>query len=239
MNKTLKTVLLIVAVVVVICIGAFATGKTRIPVENISFEDYKSLAEGSGFLYYGKNKNMSSLENVADNYGISIKFLDSTENKITDLKEGTLYRYENGKVTYKYTGELSGIKFIDSLAKAGIAAKSYTTVTLSEYKKLIKADGYHFMFIGRETCGYCTKFKKSIEEAMKQYNFMVYYLDTDSLKNEQEFNELIATDSYMSENEWGTPLNLLYKDGKRIDVLNGYVSAHELIHFLIDNKVVE
>lgn len=239
MNKTLKTVLLIVAVVVVICVGAFATGKSNAPVESISIEDYKALSEGNGFLYYGSNENMSSVENVADNYNISIKFLDSKANKTADLKEGTLYKYENGKVTYKYTGELSGAKFVDSLAKAGIAAKSYTTVTLSEYKKLIKADGYHFMFIGRETCGYCTEFKKSIEEAMKDYNFMVYYLDTDSLKNEEEFNELIATDSYMSENEWGTPLNLLYKDGKRIDVLNGYVSADELIHFLKDNKVVK
>ena len=183
---------------------------------NVSFNGAMKMT--SGLVYYKKN---------------------SDENEVKDLKEGTLYRYEKGKVTYKYTGELSGSKFTKSLIDAGIASKSYITVSLDEYKKLIKADGYHFMFIGRETCGYCTEFKKAINEAMKKANFMVYYIDTDSLKSEEEFNELIATDSYMSENEWGTPLNLLYKDGKRIDVLNGYVPADELIQFLKDNKVVK
>ena len=95
------------------------------------------------------------------------------------------------------------------------------------------------MFIGRETCSYCTQFKESINEAMQDYDFMVYYIDTDTFSDDNEFNELIATDSYMSENEWGTPLNLLYKDGKRVDVLNGYVEASELIEFLKEHKVVE
>ncbi len=94
------------------------------------------------------------------------------------------------------------------------------------------------MFIGRETCGYCTKFKDSIKTAMKDYDFMVYYIDTDTFSGQDEFNELVATDKYMSENQWGTPLNLLYKDGKRIDVLNGFVEAPELVKFLQTNKVI-
>lgn len=237
MNKTLKIVLGIVTVVAVICVAAFVT--TKDPIESISLDEYKTLSKGTGFVYYGSNEKMDELKAFVDTYGIEVSFLDSKENKNNDLKEGTLYRYEKGKETYKYTGALSGSKFVDSLVKAGIAAKSYVTVTLDEYKKLIKADGYHMMFIGRETCGYCTEFKKSIEEALKKHSFMIYYIDTDTFKSQDEYNELVATDKYMSENEWGTPLSLLYKDGKRIDVLNGYVSADELIHFLQDNKVVK
>ena len=237
MNRTVKTIIVVVLIIVGLLIAAFATGGDKL--KSITLDDYKALSESSGYLYYGSNENLSLVEDFINTYGVKVSFLDSDENEVKDLKEGTLYRYEKGKVTYKYTGELSGSKFTKSLIDAGIASKSYITVSLDEYKKLIKADGYHFMFIGRETCGYCTEFKKAINEAMKKANFMVYYIDTDSLKSEEEFNELIATDSYMSENEWGTPLNLLYKDGKRIDVLNGYVPADELIQFLKDNKVVK
>lgn len=237
MNKTLKTILLIVLVVGVLLVASFATGKKS--VETITLEDYNKISSSDGFVYYGKSENMDLVKSIAKNYDLRISFLDSKENKNNDLKEGTLYEYKDGKEVYKFNGDFDGYKFTESLMEKGIAAKTYVTVTLDEYKKLIKEKGYHFMFIGRETCGYCTKFKDSIKEAMKNYNFMVYYIDTDTFSSEDEFNELVATDKYMSENEWGTPLNLLYKDGKRIDVLNGFVEADELIQFLKDNKVVK
>lgn len=237
MNKTLKTILSIVLVVVVLVVAGFATGKKS--VETIDLEEYKTISSSDGFVYYGTSEDMDLVKSIAKDYDIRISFLDSKENKNNDLKVGTLYQYKNGKEVYKYNGNFDSYKFTESLMKQGLAVKNYVTVTLEEYKKLIKADGYHFMFIGRETCGYCTQFKDSIKEAMKKYDFMVYYIDTDTFESEDEFNELIATDKYMSENEWGTPLNLLYKDGKRIAELNGYVPADELIKFLKEYKVVK
>ena len=71
----------------------------------------------------------------------------------------------------------------------------------------------------------------------KDNNYKVYYIDISTL-TQDEYNELVKTDEYMSQNEWGTPLNLLYKDGKRIDELNGYVSSDELVEFLKENKVI-
>ena len=93
------------------------------------------------------------------------------------------------------------------------------------------------MFIGSEQCGYCTQFKDSIKESLENNDFNVYYIDISTL-SEDEYNELVKTDEYMSQNEWGTPLNLLYKDGKRIAELNGYVSSDELVEFLKENKVI-
>lgn len=237
MNKTLKSILLIVLVVAVLAVASFATGKKS--VETITLEEYNSISSSDGFVYYGKSENMNLVKDIAKNYDLRISFLDSKENKNKDLKEGTLYEYKDGKEVYKYNGNFDSYKFAESLMEKGLAVKSYVTVTLDEYKKLIKDKGYHFMFIGRETCGYCTQFKESIKEAMKKYDFMVYYIDTDTFADEDEFNELIATDKYMSENEWGTPLNLLYKDGKRIAELNGYVPADDLIKFLKEYKVVK
>lgn len=237
MNKILKIVLTVVLIVAVLVVASVATAKKSVDI--ISFEDYKTISSGDGFVYYGSSDDIDVIKSIAKDYDLKIGILDSEENKNNDLKEGTLYQYKDGEETYNYNGDFDSYKFQESLMEIGIGAKSYVTVSLEEYKKIIKEDGYHFMFIGRETCGYCTQFKESIKEAMADYNFMVYYIDTDTFKSEDEFNELVATDKYMTENQWGTPLNLLYKDGKRIDVLNGYVPKEDLIKFLKENKVVK
>lgn len=236
MNKTLKTFLLILLVVGVLLVVALIPGKKS--VESITNEDYAKISKSSGLVYYGKSDELNQLKDISSEGHVKISFLDSSKEKNKKLEEGTLYLYENGKETFKYKGDLTNYKAKVSMMDAGIIPRSYVTVNLKEYKELIKADGYHFMFIGRETCSYCTQFKESIKEAMQDNDFMVYYIDTDTLNGEDEFNELVATDKYMEEEEWGTPLNLLYKDGKRVDVLNGYVEASKLVEFLKNNKVI-
>ncbi len=237
MNKAVKIILVVLLVAGVLVFAGLANGKKA--VETITLEDYKTISKGDGYVYYGSSKNMSKVQDVAKDYNLIISFLDSDENENKDLKKGTLYGYEKGKETYKYSGDFDSYKFAESLVEKGISLKGHVTVTLDEYKKIMKEKGYHLMFIGRETCGYCTQFKDAIKEALQDRNFIVYYIDTDTFESEDEYDELIATDKYMSENEWGTPLSLLYKDGKRIDVLNGYVPADELIQFLEKNKVVD
>ena len=238
MNKTVKGILIVLLVGVVLVVAALANGKKS--VQTISLEDYKTISSGDGFVYYGSNENLSKVENLAKEYGLEISFLDSEDeaNKDLDLKKETLYEYKNGKEKLKYNGSFDSYKFAEALVENGMSPKSHVTVTLDEYKKIMKEKGYHLMFIGRETCGYCTQFKESIKEALKDHSFIIYYIDTDTFESEDEYSELIATDKYMSENEWGTPLSLLYKDGKRVDVLNGYVSADELVSFLEQNGVI-
>ncbi len=237
MNKAVKIVLVVLLVAGVLVLAGLANGKKA--VETITLEDYKKISTGDGFVYYGSSKNMKDVQDIAKDYNLTISFLDSDENENNDLKKETLYGYEKGKETYKYNGDFDSYKFAESLVEKGISLKEHVTVTLDEYKKIMNEKGYHLMFIGRETCGYCTQFKESIKEALQDHNFIVYYIDTDTFRSEDEYDELIATDKYMSENEWGTPLSFLYKDGKRIDVLNGYVPADELIKFLEKNKAVD
>ena len=236
MNKYVKIVLVVVLIVGVFVLALFVSGKKQ--VEFITNEDYEKISNDDGIVYYGKSEDLSKIKDAAKEYQIHIDFLDSGENENKDLQEGTLYVYDDGKEVYTYSDDISSYKLEEGLMQNGIIPKNYLTVTLDEYKEIIKEKGYHFMFIGRETCSYCTKFKESIREAMKDNDFMVYYIDTDSLTGDNDFNELVATDKYMSENEWGTPLNLLYKDGERINYINGYVPADELVKFLKDNKVI-
>ena len=236
MNKNIKTILLVLAVVAAFVFASLVTGKKA--VEVITLDDYKQISSKKGFVYFGKIDEIDNLKEIAKDANIKISVLDSENNKNAELKEGTLYEYKKGKEVYSYTGDINSYKFTESLMNAGILEKTYVEVTFDEYKELYKSKGYNFMFIGSETCGWCSKFKEEIKQAKKEYNFNIYYIDLSSL-TEEEYNDLLKTDSYLTENEWGTPLNLLYKDGKRVNVLSGYVQKDELIEYLKENKVIE
>ena len=234
MNRITKTLLTILGVIAVLTLSYLASMKNN--VKEITVEDYNKIVEKGGYIYYGKLNNEESIENVAESLDEKVYVLSSAE-EVKGLKEDTLYKYEKGKEVFSYNGELTGYKLSESLMKEGLMDREYLTITFDDYKKIIASEGYNFMFIGSETCSWCSKFKTVINEALKDNNFNVYYIDLSSM-TQDEYNALIATDSYMSENEWGTPLNLLYKDGKRINVLNGYVPEEELIKFLKENKVI-
>ena len=234
MNKYLKIAIVSVIVIGVFVFALLVTGKQA--VKSIDYDEFAEISNGDGFVYYGLKETKTSLKEIANLADIEIGILDSTEFKSEKLKEDTFYKYENGKVVYKYTGDVTAHKFKESLMDEDIL-RTYKIVSLDEYKEIIKEKGYHFMFIGSEQCGYCTQFKGSVEESLKNNDYKVYYIDISTL-SEDEYNELVKTDEYMSQNEWGTPLNLLYKDGKRIDELNGYVSSDELVEFLKENKVI-
>ena len=111
MNKTLKSILLIVLVVAVLAVASFATGKKS--VETITLEEYNSISSSDGFVYYGKSENMNLVKDIAKNYDLRISFLDSKENKNKDLKEGTLYEYKDGKEVYKYNGNFESFMFFN------------------------------------------------------------------------------------------------------------------------------
>lgn len=235
MNKYLK-----IAIVAVIIIGVFVfsllvSGKQ--PVTVISYDDYNKISSDEGFVYYGSKEDIGTLREIAKSADIEIGLLDSEESKTEKLDEGKLYQYEDGKLVFKSSAKIDSYKLTEELMHEDIIDKTYLTITLDDYMKIIKSKGYNFMFIGSEQCGYCQEFKKSITESLEGNDYNVYYLDISTL-NEDEIKELTATDNYFSENEWGTPLNLLYKNGKRVDVLNGYVDSNELVQFLKKNKVI-
>lgn len=235
MNKYLKIAIVAVIVIGVFVFALLVTGKQT--VKFIDYDDFAEINSEDGFVYYGSKENEGALKEIAVSADIQIGLLDSTDFKSGKLKEDTFYQYKDGKVVYKYTGDVDSYKFEESLMKEGLLAKSYITVSLDEYKEIIKEKGYRFMFIGSEQCSYCIEFKKSIAESLEDNDYKIYYIDISTL-SESEYGELVETDKYLFENEWGTPLNLLYKDGKRVAELNGYVSSDELVQFLKENKVI-
>ena len=235
MNKSLKIILTVIGVLCVLGL-AFFVG-TNSGTKEITSGDFTKVSKKNSFIYYGPSKDFDIIKDVSDQTDLKIYLLDSDNNDVKDLKAGTLYRYEKGKEVYKYSGNFEHYSLYQDLMKNNYIDKTYLEVGINDYLEIMKSPGYNFMFIGSATCGYCTQFKDSINEALKDYDFNVYYIDISTL-GEDDYKKLVASDNYMSENEWGTPLNLLYKDGKRVNVLNGYVPSDELVKFLKENKVV-
>lgn len=240
MNKNLKIAIIVIVVGAVLALAFLAGAKQN--VEVITYKDYQEIKEKEGYVYYGSKSEEENLKELAKSLDIEVSILDpkdlsKSEIKVANLKEGTLYLYEDNKAVFEYNDELNEYNLTSALVEEKLIDPVMLTITLDDYLKIIKKDGYHFMFIGSETCGYCTQFKDSIKTALKDYNFNVYYLNIASL-TEEEYQKLYNTDKYFSENEWGTPLNFLYKDGKRIGELNGYVPANELVKFLKEKKVI-
>lgn len=247
-----KSTIIFVGIIIVLLGGLVVLSSvfSKDTLEEISYDKYIELVEdGKDFVvYFGKED--SSYDNIKDaistsdasSYFVNINNLtDEQKTKVLGEDETSFQEYSNKKKTFSYSDDTySGYKFIQNLVQKSIIERKYIEVSIDEYLEIIKTKGYNFMFVGSNQCSYCTMFKESINSALRDYNFNVYYVDLarEDVTDEQR-EKLYASDKYFTEEEWGTPLNLLYKDGKRIDVLNGYVDENDLVSFLKENKVIE
>lgn len=101
------------------------------------------------------------------------------------------------------------------------------------------------VWIGRQSCGYCTMFEPYIREASSNYGIKSYYIDLASMiefnaaqpyiTNEVEFNLLSNLkgegkwDGFANENVGGTPLTLVIKNNKVIGGLSGYADTNTVM----------
>ena len=240
MNKSIKTLLLVLVVIVVLLFAAFAP--TKKAYKSISYEDYSSLEKPS-VVYIGEsNEVLKVLKDIDVNKKYSVLYLDYSKldkNEKKKVKKGVIEVWNDKKLVSTYN-------FDKFLLKKDEKQSSLKTVNIDEYLKLKDSKGFNFMFIGRETCGYCVKFKETIKEVHKEYKVDINYIDTDTL-DENGFNKLVSTEEYLQKEQWGTPTSFVYYNGKQIDMISGYIDANTLKEklntygietFLIDNEVL-
>lgn len=238
--KVIFLSIIIFILILVVVLIPFLFGSTNLN-GNISYKDFIKAKDGeNSFIYYGTVKEKETLDTFKERYDTSIgvlnpKSLKDNEKKSVDLKENHLYIFNKGKQVYDEEFSFS-YKQIKNLMEKHLIAGNFIEVNIDEYKEIIKSKGTNVMFIGRETCSWCTKFKAEIKTALEDNDFIIYYIDTDKLGG--NYDPLFKTDEYFTKEDWGTPLTLIYKDGKRIDVINGYIGSSELVSNLKKNKVL-
>ena len=246
MSTKVKLIILISIIVLLIALVVVMSfiGSPKDLSGDIDYKDYnKVIKEEKALVYYGTSSNKTKLDEFSKTYGASISALNpnslsKSERNTLGLKDGYLYGYKNGKEVYNADFNNLNYESVKELMEKELIKGNYIEVSIDEYEKLIKEKGFNIMFIGRETCSWCTQFKDSIKTAMETENFIIYYIDTDKL-GEEGFKRLYATDEYLTKEEWGTPLTFIYKDGKRVGVIDGYKESADLIDVLKENKVLE
>ena len=109
-------------------------------------------------------------------------------------------------------------------------------ITYSEYEEKVENGGAFIVIIERAGCSYCIQYMPVVEEVAKEKKIPLYYIDTDTLSQE-EFNLLSSTNSYLKRNNWGTPTTLFMLGDRVLDSIGGYVEKESVLSFL-DGKVV-
>ena len=234
MNKTVKTILIIVGVIVVFALIFFLSEAVKPKyLKEITKEEYKEIIKDKDVYVYigGKGDNYSAIAKFAKENSAKVYYLKSDE------KEGSLIEYKEGKEVLVIK-DFSDYKYKRQLIKSGFVKNQLLEVTIPEYFEIIKEDEYNFMFLGSAECGYCSMFKPVLAEVAGDYDVNLYYIDLYNA-DENDLNTLYASDEYFTTEEWGTPLNFLMKDGKRVAVLNGYNEYDSVVEFFKTNGVIK
>lgn len=109
-------------------------------------------------------------------------------------------------------------------------------LTYDEYETMVDNGDAFIIVIERSGCGYCTMYMPIVEEVAKEKKIPLYYIDTDTLTNE-EMNKLSTKNNYLKKNKWGTPTTLFMLGDRVLNSIGGYVEKDSVLSFL-DGKVV-
>ncbi|MBP5683795.1 MAG: thioredoxin family protein [Bacilli bacterium] len=114
--------------------------------------------------------------------------------------------------------------------KDGKSSEFVEEVSYSELQSIIKKKDKNIVLIGRDNCSHCISYKPTIESVAKQYKIKVYYINTNTIDNEEEYDTL--WDFF---DAGGTPTTAVVSDGKLIAREEGELTRSKLISFLKAN----
>lgn len=93
-------------------------------------------------------------------------------------------------------------------------------VDYNGYKSVVRSNESKILVLGQTTCSHCIKVKPILSSISKEYGITINYLDITKLSDEErgKFTKYLT---YLDENEWGTPLTVIVKNGEVLDSVNG------------------
>lgn len=115
------------------------------------------------------------------------------------------------------------------------------TSLMKTYIEKLNSSEPQLVYIWRPTCGYCMQLKPIMEEIKNEYNLDYLSIDTDELQQESasDFKYFLTSNEYLKNEQWGTPLFLVLKEGKVIDKSEGMKDKAALIEFFKKNNFIK
>ena len=171
------------------------------------------------------NKMLKSIDVDSDDFGTPLTIV---------VRDGKVVDSLNG-----YTDEADLLDFLKKYDFVSNDAKLVLNyVDYSGYKKILKSDKVNILVVGQTSCTYCIKAKPILNEVADSNNITINYLNITKLGDEEseKFNNSL---DYLKDNEWGTPLTLIIKDGKVIDSANGLLDNDGYVELFKKNGIIK
>ena len=148
----------------------------------------------------------------------------------------------DGSVVDSLNGYTDEVDLLDFLKKYNFVSDDAKLVMnyldYNGYKKILKSDKTNIVVVGQTSCTYCIKAKPILNEVASEYGVTINYLNVTNLSDEEsnKFNDSL---DYLKDNEWGTPLTLIIKNGKVIDSANGLLDKDGYIDLFKNNGILK
>lgn len=164
-----------------------------------------------------------------------------TQLNLTELGTPYLAIVSNGKVVATQDGYADYNITFEFLQKNKIISSEATLllnyIGLEEYQELLKSKEEKIIVVGQSTCGYCTKAKITLNDIVEKNGTEINYFNL-SYISQEEGAIFEASLDYFKNEQWGTPVTIIVKDGKIVDMLEQYVSESEYTEFFEENGVL-
>ncbi len=106
-------------------------------------------------------------------------------------------------------------------------------IDYSQFTDLVAKEDKSVVLVGRPTCSHCVAFKPIITKVANDYEVEIYYLNTDEITNETDFNNLW---DFIEAS--GTPTTVIVGNDKLISSKEGELPREELVNWLGENGVI-
>ena len=260
MNES-KKMLIDVGVVVFAVLGIFGFALTESKASEKMYNDFEAAFNGSEnkLVYIGSSTCgycqllNPSLEDMKERYQFDYLYIDAAEISSGYIKKilaklelsslGTPYLavVSNGKVVDTQNGYSDYDITFEFLQDNKIIAEDQELllnyIDYEEYEKLLKSDEKNVIVVGQSTCSYCVQAKITLNEIVEENDITINYLNISYL-TEEEGEKFESSLDYF-EGSWGTPIMMIVKDGKIVDIIEQYVEKDEYVEFLEENGVIE
>jgi len=114
----------------------------------------------------------------------------------------------------------------------------FTSVTADTLGDAVSGGTAKFVYIGRDSCGYCVQFLPVLQQAQEDYGYETLYLDITTVTTTEQQDKILAFDNdekFLEQNFGGTPMVLLMKDGKIVDTWIGYAEYSDYSAWVEEN----
>lgn len=151
---------------------------------------------------------------------------------------------ENGKEIKNQIGYTDEISLFNLLQSSGIISEEVSNPYLADdnnevvaaFNKVFSSSEPKVIYIGRPSCGYCTKFSPILEDVSEKYDFEYYYINSDEITEIELVT--ILTKLGVSTTSFGTPYLAVVQNSKVKSEQPGYVEKETLVEFLEEYDII-